>query len=153
MCWLLALGYLFFALDSPLMEKYDDLSGNPPGTQRMACLAIACCCALLPLPLAGDVAMISDSCEALLAALRTAASRALGQGNLRAHNRMLAVTTTLRELNRGEGLGIQLGGEQGVLLDKRMLTYTMAKVVGGGSTPSFCTPAQDAPKLNKISFE
>ena len=85
--------------------------------------------ALLPLPLAIDLANISDACDDLIDTLSATARRAYARGDRDAQTRTFELTTMLDRLNLGKGLGLTLGGIRGPVLDKHFLKRTFVKLV------------------------
>ena len=134
--WLVALTCFTLAINDPLMAGYDAAFGNPPGTNRIFHLTGMAALALLPFPLAVDIAGTSTCCDELMDELNQARIK----HGKSCHATIQCLETALKQLvrqpsffsaiasdshhclafqNRGQGLGFVLAG---TVIDKRSLT-------------------------------
>jgi hypothetical protein len=112
--WLFALSMFAAALD-PVWAAATDANSGVDGLHRTVALIVAALFAFLPLLLLLDIAATSSTCDALTTVLNRVRIKHMETGPF---PRIADLETALCKLNRGQGLGLVLGG---VVVDRRTL--------------------------------
>lgn len=157
LCWLNALAFFTKALNEPYLAGIEAALGAPPGGPRIFNLVSTIILALLPFPLAADIAYTSSFCDHLMSEL----NEVRANYGPEFHLKIRCLEITLEKLvpalppypptaatrcpsclcvlgsplgalqNSGQGLGFVLGS---VVIDKRSLNSAAVKLIGALST-------------------
>eukprot|EP01047_Picozoa_sp_COSAG01_P007135 COSAG01_NODE_266_length_19876_cov_13.504525_6_plen_454_part_00 len=111
--WLFALNAFAAALD-PVWAAATDTNSGVDGLHRTVALIAAAFSAFLPLLLLSDIAATSSTCDALTTVLNRVRIERIEQPDAP----LTRLEAALCKLNRGQGLGLGLGG---VVVDRRTL--------------------------------
>ena len=131
--WLNALSLFTAALNAPYCQAVDETQGYRAGTNRYLALIFTAIYALLPLLLLNDVANTSSRCDALMDALNRACIKhrpTLVEAHIDGDG-LIWLKNVLRDLHRGQGLGLFIAGK---IIDKAALKRLFSALAGGLTT-------------------